>query len=345
MFTGTSSASPFVAGIVGLMKALAPTLSYDQVKLILQESANKSSDPKVWRGYVDAFRAVSRVKSSAPVSVIITQPANGDTLSWLQTIALIATVNDPNPGAIFNNNALVWTSDRDGQLCVGNSCNASKLSPGPHLITARYTDPFGAVASASVSITVANNAPFAYITYPPVGTTYFASQSVNLRGYSYDPDGEILPGPKHMWTSDIDGALGTGQDIWKQLSQGNHTITLQVEDSGGLKGSTKLSLLIKPGVGIPTAKIITPTFSDWFLAGQTVVLNGTGTDPEDGNLTGTSLRWSSDIDGFLGTGNTVTTTLSAGSFGPLFHDITLEVSDSSGNKATHSVRVPCGLIF
>ena len=48
--------APFVAGIIGLMKALDPSLRWDDVQTILQNTANPSSDPKVTKGYVDAFR-------------------------------------------------------------------------------------------------------------------------------------------------------------------------------------------------------------------------------------------------------------------------------------------------
>ena len=38
------------------------------------------------------------------------------------------------------------------------------------------------------------------------------------------------------WTSDLDGALGGGASVVANLSQGTHTITATVMDSGGLNG-------------------------------------------------------------------------------------------------------------
>src|SRR6185503_19372790 len=46
-YDGTSLSSPFVAGIVGLMKVMEPDLSYAEVVTILQNTALPSTDMKV----------------------------------------------------------------------------------------------------------------------------------------------------------------------------------------------------------------------------------------------------------------------------------------------------------
>ena len=50
VFPGTSAATPFVAGAVGLMKTVNPNLSYEQVIDTLQSTVNPSPDPRVPRG-------------------------------------------------------------------------------------------------------------------------------------------------------------------------------------------------------------------------------------------------------------------------------------------------------
>jgi flagellar hook assembly protein FlgD len=71
-FGGTSAASPFVAGVVGLMKSIAPLLQVDTVRQILWDTANfSSSDPKlVLRGSIEAFAAVSRAAGDTPVGQV-----------------------------------------------------------------------------------------------------------------------------------------------------------------------------------------------------------------------------------------------------------------------------------
>ncbi|MFQ5652028.1 MAG: S8 family serine peptidase [bacterium] len=59
-FNGTSAATPYVAGIVCLMKAIDPALDHDKVVKILHSTANKSTDSRVSPGYVNAFEAVKQ---------------------------------------------------------------------------------------------------------------------------------------------------------------------------------------------------------------------------------------------------------------------------------------------
>jgi chitinase len=55
----------------------------------------------------------------------------------------------------------------------------------------------------------------------------------------------------------------------------------------------------------PTAAITSPTDGATITAGDAIALAGSGTDPEDGALTGASLAWTSSLDGALGTGESV----------------------------------------
>jgi hypothetical protein len=66
-------------------------------------------------------------------------------------------------------------------------------------------------------------------------------------------------------------------------------------------------------------------------------LEGYAYDPEDGVLDGASIEWNSDIDGALGTGKTITPSLSRGR-----HQIVMTALDKDGNKATQSVSLTIG---
>jgi hypothetical protein len=69
-----------------------------------------------------------------------------------------------------------------------------------------------------------------------------------------------------------------------------------------------------------------------------VVFRGNAYDREDGMLSGSSLAWESDRDGFLGNGDHVLALLSPG-----WHTIFLTATDSNGNPAVVSVRVFVGI--
>jgi len=64
---GTSVASPFVAGIVALMKAINPALTRNEIRNTLRAQATPSTDVRVTPGYVNAIKTISRSVTNAPV--------------------------------------------------------------------------------------------------------------------------------------------------------------------------------------------------------------------------------------------------------------------------------------
>jgi len=87
-------------------------------------------------------------------------------------------------------------------------------------------------------------------------------------------------------------------------------------------------------VSPPSAAITSPSNDSLYNTTDTISFSGTGDDPEDGPLTGPSLVWTSNIDGEIGTGKSLSTTLSAGN-----HTITLTATDSQGGTGTDSINI------
>ena len=138
------------------------------------------------------------------------------------------------------------------------------------------------------------------------------------------------------WSSNIDGFLFTGTIFESKLSAGDHTITMQVTDSGGLTTTETLfiTVLSFSGNTPPTLEIISPEPASEFIHGDSVTFVGSSFDEEDGNLSN-SILWVSNIDGFLHTGSSFTTTsLSIGS-----HVITTNVIDVLGFFNTKAILV------
>jgi len=92
--------------------------------------------------------------------------------------------------------------------------------------------------------------------------------------------------------------------------------------------------------GIPEASISSPSDFSVFLGTATIDFDGTGADAEDGTLSDTSLVWTSDLDGILGNGETLTTELS--SIG--LHIITLTAIDSDQASGSDTIRVRYGAL-
>jgi len=68
------------------------------------------------------------------------------------------------------------------------------------------------------------------------------------------------------------------------------------------------------------------------VAGAVFPFIGVANDPEDGSLTGSSLVWTSDLTGQIGTGAMFDGTLSVGT-----HKVTLTATDKDGNSSTDSI--------
>jgi hypothetical protein len=83
----------------------------------------------------------------------------------------------------------------------------------------------------------------------------------------------------------------------------------------------------------PTVTISGPSNNSSYAYGATVNFSGSASDTQDGNLT-SSIKWTSSIDGQIGTGGSLSRTLSSGS-----HVITATVTDSGGLTASARVSV------
>jgi hypothetical protein len=89
---------------------------------------------------------------------------------------------------------------------------------------------------------------------------------------------------------------------------------------------------IPPAVDQAPMATISSPIDTFFNEGENIVFSGTGTDIEDGQLNDNELVWTSSIDGIIGSGSTlITSVLSPGD-----HDITLAATDSSGATVTSS---------
>jgi hypothetical protein len=357
---GTSAACPFAAGIVGLLKTANPDLMWHEVQDILQDTANQSPNDstRVLEGYVDALRAVQAVRENPAPSVQLAFLLPGGTHTPLRPRELGAFVSDdPSPRGFVG--TVEFHSDVDGLLCTVEgeasflTCDGVLETEGQHVITAIATDSFGAsTTSEPVEITVANRAPSIVLANPIDGSTHYADQQPSFRATVYDADGEdfttFCPTPDGSacteWTSDLDGPLtasSAGEDalnFTRALSRGTHTITVTARDAFGLTASQSVFMTVEPGRGLPTARILNDP-SD-FTFTRSMVLRGTGSDPEDGTLSAAHLEWFSSVDGYLGTGDALTIQLSRPACGDAVeHVITLRVTDSDGNSSTDTVRV------
>ncbi|MFA6451782.1 MAG: hypothetical protein WCX65_20085, partial [bacterium] len=209
----------------------------------------------------------------------------------------------------------------------------------------KATDSAGAFTTASITLKVnaagANTAPTASLIAPANGTAFAPGAVVNFLGAGTDTQDGVLASTALRWTSSRDGVIGTGLAFTKTtLSTGTHVITLTATDSGGLTGSSAVTITIggAPAANAsPVAVIATPLSGSSFLSGSSILFTGAAVDAEDGTITGASLIWTSSLSGAVGTGsNFIKNNLPVGS-----HLITLTATDLQGATgiATASVTI------
>ncbi|MBK7949336.1 MAG: DUF1929 domain-containing protein [Deltaproteobacteria bacterium] len=263
------------------------------------------------------------IRANAAPSVVITSPVDGSRAEPGALVSFNATASDPEDGDLAA--SLAWTSSQDGAIGTGPTFALDSLSVGTHTVTAAITDSRGLAGSAQIVLTIAvNAAPTVTISSPADGTTSTAGVVVNLLATASDSeDGELTS--SLVWTSSIDGILGTGGALGLgALSTGTHIVTADVTDSQGRAGNAQITLTIEPNTA-PTVTISNPTSGSSQTRGDSVLLSATATDSEDGDLA-SSIRWSSSLGDELGVGaSLIRSDLSIG-----IHTLTASVTDSLG---------------
>ena len=90
--------------------------------------------------------------------------------------------------------------------------------------------------------------PSVTITSPANGASFASGESISFAGSVSDTeDGDLTAGL--IWTSDLDGQIGTGGSFSAVLSDGTHAITAEVTDSGGNTGSDSITITVNGGSG------------------------------------------------------------------------------------------------
>ncbi len=177
----------------------------------------------------------------------------------------------------------------------------------------------------------ANTPPTLTITSPADGAS-LSEGPVTLIGSASDAeDGDVSA--SISWTSG-GTAVGTGSTVVATLSAGSVSITATVSDRDGASASASISItLIATEDGPPQLSITTPDDSTSVVDGTPVPFVAGATDVEDGDVS-SQIQWTSDRDGPLGMGASLTRTLSLGG-----HTVTASVEDSGGNSVSDSVHV------
>jgi hypothetical protein len=178
------------------------------------------------------------LSGTAP-TVAITSPGAGFVGSGTQTVTW--TANEAG-GTNFYATVLYSADNGTTWADIGSTHNANSLAVNfaalPGTTQARIevivSDGVNSGRATSPVFTVPKKTPtIVAIDNPVTGSAQPAVDPVYLMGHAYDPDDGVLSGSALAWSSNLQGALGTGSPLSVTLKAGNHTITLTATDSDG----------------------------------------------------------------------------------------------------------------
>jgi ligand-binding sensor domain-containing protein len=192
---------------------------------------------------------------------------------------------------------------------------------------------------------VSANGPWVELISPNGGEDFGGDDVILVEWEAGDPDGDPLwyalrYSADHgtTWQTLTAGTQLTELEVNLGILPGGEQVLFEVEASDGFHTATDQSdgtFQVGKKPPLPPA-IVSPLQGERLVETLPVTLAGGGIDPEDGVLTGEALRWYSDRDGYLGTGESLTVTLTVG-----VHQISLEVSDQDANTngVTTSIEI------
>lgn len=192
------------------------------------------------------------------------------------------------------------------------------------------------------SIIISTNPPQVQQLSLVINKELLPKETATLTWKGQDLDDDVLTYTL-MFSSD-------NRSSWRVLATGivDNTITIDMAQLEGTK-SGYFRLIANDGVNTgfadsisfaiedkpPYTRISNPASQSNYIYGQIVTLEGYGQDIEDGTLDNSNLSWTSDRDGFLGTGHL----MHASSLSTGLHTITLTATDSNKQSTDSKVII------
>ena len=289
------------------------------------------------------------VFNSAP-DIQITSPAEGETFFPGDNILVEGVVSDANDSE--NELEVEWSWEYGEDLCLDSTpSSAGEIECGLVMpeqsaeVIIRVRDPIGAVDETTVLLELAEEKiPHAEIFSPLSSQTHYVDRLVSFSALLSDEDSDVRTLLAY-WESSLDGVLDLDTTVdsegkisdYSYLSQGEHAISLWVEDVRGNRTKEVSVIDVGPPNSVPECGIVSEEGSSIF--GEAILFSGVASDL-DIPAHRLDVRWKSSIDGLLDTSHPssngeILFSVSQLSVGQ--HIITLEVEDEVGELCSDTV--------
>ena len=201
----------------------------------------------------DVLGSITNPAPNQSPSVTITAPLAGSVWPAGSTQTIAWTASSP---AHLPLTAIVEYSADGGKtrIALGRDIAGGSLKvntdqlPGSAnaFVYVEVSDGMNTAATQAGPFTVAAKPPVVHIVLPATKSQVSAHVPLLLQGTAFDRQ-ESLNDAQFKWSSNRDGALGSGRELSTQkLSAGTHTLTLTVTDSAGRSGQDHVQLTVLP---------------------------------------------------------------------------------------------------
>jgi hypothetical protein len=282
---GTSMATPHVSGVAALVLAEDPSLTNEEIRQILRDTADDIGVSACGSRFLNAHAALQSVAiEDDPPTVTITEPVDQSTVSG--NVIIRADASDDNGVTqvefFVDSISIGVGSNNSGEWTI--SWDSSGVSDGVHTIKATATDTMNQTANNSITVTTDNviedDPPTVTITEPVDQST--VSGNVIIRADASDDNGVTQV---EFFVDSISIGMGINNSgewtiSWDSsgVSDGVHTIQAVATDTQGQTDSDSITVTVNnTTVDDPPTVTITEPVDQSTVSGN-VTIEATATD-------------------------------------------------------------------
>ncbi len=212
---------------------------------------------------------------------------------------------------------------------------AADFAIGLHRLTLTVTDDAGRSDQDWLRVDIRSPQPIVGIRAPEDGSGFATGSGVTFRADASSWSGGTLQADRILWTSDLDGRLGTGFAVSRtDLSPGAHVISVAASDDQGFTASDTVTVFVGEP---PVVTILAPAEGQTCPVFDEMHLEGTCLDRNGDRITGPGVHWEPDM--WMGEERKYELSVDVVCSGPGPQTISLVCTDAEGIAARAEVTV------